>query len=120
MISNCLPPEPQDYTELWLRLREGTALVHGPTVTPPVPGHTAFGHLTSGYDAAYYGYAYSLVFAADMYASVFKEDPLSTQAGKRYRREILEPGGSRDEMESLKAFLGREPNVNAFIEQIQQ
>jgi Zn-dependent oligopeptidase len=97
-------------------MREKTSLVKGPT--PKAPGQAAFAHLAGGYDAGYYGYAYSLVFAADMYAEVFKADPLSAEAGKRYRKEILGPGGSRDEIDSLKAFLGREPNANAFIEQI--
>lgn len=45
---------------------------------------------------------YSLVFAADMYASVFKKDPLDPALGQIYRKEILLPGGSRDELESLK------------------
>ena len=46
---------------------------------------------------------YSLVFAADMYATVFKKDPLDPALGQRYRDEILRPGGSRDELDSLKA-----------------
>ena len=45
---------------------------------------------------------YSLVFAADMYKTVFKKDPLDPKLGARYRKEILLPGGSRDESESLK------------------
>ncbi|KZV95839.1 mitochondrial endopeptidase [Exidia glandulosa HHB12029] len=65
-----------------------------------------------------YGYAYSLVFAADMYRAVFAKDPLSPEAGWLYRKQILGPGGSRDEMDSLKAFLGRPPNSEAFLEQL--
>lgn len=45
---------------------------------------------------------YSLVFAADMYATVFKKDPLDPELGQKYRKEILLPGGSRDELDSLK------------------
>ncbi|KAH7103196.1 Metalloprotease [Auriculariales sp. MPI-PUGE-AT-0066] len=108
--------KPQDYTELWSHLREHTSLVLSPK--PLIAGQASFAHLAGGYDAGYYGYAYSLVFAADMFAQVFKEDPMSPAAGAKYRREILNPGGSRDEIDSLKAFLGREPNANAFIEQI--
>ena len=35
-------------------------------------------------------------------ATVFKKDPLSSASGKLYRDEILFPGGSREETDSLK------------------
>jgi len=35
----------------------------------------------------------------------------------KYRKEILAPGGTRDSAESLKIFLGREPNNKAFLMQ---
>ena len=40
---------------------------------------------------------------------------LDTDTGTRYRREILEVGGSRPAMESFKAFRGREPNIDALL-----
>lgn len=76
------------------------------------------------------------MFAADMYATVFKGDPLDPARGQRYREKILLPGGSRDDIESLKVgvypplsckgwanvcaqdFLGREPNSEAFIKEL--
>jgi Peptidase family M3 len=51
-------------------------------------------------------YMYSLVFAADMYATVFKKDPLDSTLGDQYRRSILVPGGSREEIVSLTVWLG--------------
>ena len=45
---------------------------------------------------------YSLVFASDMYATVFKADPLDPVRGDKYRRCILKPGGSREELDSLE------------------
>jgi len=50
-----------------------------------------------------YRYTYSLVFAADMYATVFKKDPLDPSLGQLYRDKILRVGGSKEEIESLKA-----------------
>ena len=47
-------------------------------------------------------YTYSLVFASDMYATVFKKAPLDPKLGKLYRDKILFVGGSRDDMDSLK------------------
>jgi hypothetical protein len=49
---------------------------------------------------------YSLVFAADMYATVFKKDPLDPALGDKYRKSILVPGGSREELDSLKVCCG--------------
>ena len=48
-------------------------------------------------------YTYALIFATDMYATVFKEDPLDTTCGRRYREKILLPGGSQDEIDLLQA-----------------
>jgi len=106
-----------DYTKLWNDLREQISLVKGGAYQP---GQGTFGHIAGGYDAGYYGYTYSLVFAADMYATVFKKGPLDPKLGKLYRDKILLVGGSRDEMDSLKDFLGREPNPLAFIDEILQ
>lgn len=36
--------------------------------------------------------------------------------GRKYRDEILAPGGTRDSMDSLKAFLGRAPREEPFLE----
>jgi len=105
-----------DYTTLWSNLRTSVSLVKGSDV--PEPGQASFGHIMGGYDAGYYGYTYSLVFAADMYRTVFKQDPLNPILGRQYRRDILLPGGSRDEIESLKHFLGRPPNSNAFLDEV--
>ncbi|KAF8349335.1 metallopeptidase MepB [Amanita rubescens] len=107
--------EPADYTKLWNDLRESISLVKS---GKPCPGQGSFGHITGGYDAGYYGYTYSLVFAADMYATVFKPDPLDPVRGKQYRDKILFYGGSREEMDSLKDFLGRPPNNDAFLKEL--
>ena len=63
-------------------------------------------------------YSYSLVFAADMYQTVFKEDPLDPARGDRYRKSILIPGGSREDLDSLEEMLGRPPNSDAFMKEL--
>ena len=85
-------------------MREQISLVKGKNLGA---GEGTFNHIAGGYDAGYYGYMYSLVFAADMYATVFKPDPLDPKHGKLYRDEILRPGVSRDEIDSLKVRCGR-------------
>lgn len=81
-------------------------------------GFSSFGHLMGGYDSGYYGYLWSEVFATDMYYSKFKADPLNSDVGVLYKTKVIGPGGSRDAMESLKEFLGREPNNSAFLEEL--
>lgn len=53
-----------------------------------------------------------------MFYSVFKNDPMNPEAGRRYRHVVLERGGSQDEMKTLKEFLGREPNMDAFYKEL--
>ena len=80
-------------------MREQISLVKGKNLGA---GEGTFNHIAGGYDAGYYGYMYSLVFASDMYATVFKKDPLDPERGRLYREKILKVGGSRDDIDSLK------------------
>jgi thimet oligopeptidase len=89
----------------------------------PVQPGTAFaayfGHLT-GYDAGYYGYAWAEAIAQDM-ATVFDKAPnryYDKEAGRRLRKEIYEPGDSRDVNESIAKFLGRERSIQPFLKSI--
>ena len=78
-----------------------------------------FGHL-NGYDAGYYGYAWADAIAADM-ATVFekaRDGYLDKQAGMKLRREIYEPGDSRDVNVSIEKFLGRKQSVQPFLKKI--
>ncbi|RPB29709.1 zincin [Terfezia boudieri ATCC MYA-4762] len=102
------------------RLRTEIAGLDGPEggTLEYANGQATFGHLMGRYDAGYYGYLWSQVFSMDMFYTAFKRDPMSGAEGRRYRRVVLRRGGSRDEMEVLKEFLGREPNSKAFLEEL--
>lgn len=77
----------------------------------------AFGHL-DGYAAGYYGYLWALVYAEDVF-SVFAENGIMNQeTGIRYLETILSKGGTKDELEMVKDFLGREPNQKAFLKSL--
>ncbi len=76
-----------------------------------------FGHLI-GYAGAYYSYLWSNVYECDLFTRFKKEGLLNPATGKEYRDKVLAVGSSRYEMETVKDFLGREPNNEAFLEEI--
>jgi Zn-dependent oligopeptidase len=77
----------------------------------------SFGHLMGGYDAGYYGYLWSLVYAKDLFTK-FIDHELDSNIGLKFRNEVLSQGSIRPSMESIRIFLGREPNEDAFIRSI--
>jgi len=75
----------------------------------------AFAHIVGGYDAGYYGYLWSLVYGDDLWSRFESEGVTSPVVGAAYRREILEPGSSRDAEALVEAFLGRPSTNEAFL-----
>lgn len=75
----------------------------------------AFAHLVGGYDAGYYGYLWSVVYGDDLWSRFAAEGITSPVVGAAYRREILEPGSSRDAEALVEAFLGRPSTNEAFL-----
>lgn len=76
-----------------------------------------FGHLMGEYDAGYYGYAWSRVYAADLFTRFEKEGIMSSLAGKDYRG-LLAKAATQDEMKLIVEFLGRKPNDRAFLKSL--
>ena len=104
---------PGDALEIWRRMEGSTALGHVAGTMMPA----SFSHLMGGYEAGYYSYMWSEVLALDM-LSAFGDDLLDPAVGRRYRRCVLEPGGSRPPQDLVEEFLGRPPKPDAFFAEI--
>jgi thimet oligopeptidase len=78
----------------------------------------SFGHLMHGYDAGYYGYMWSLAYAKDLF-SAFQSKEVDPELGQRFKEQVLSQGSIRPSMDSVREFLGREPNEEAFIQSIE-
>jgi thimet oligopeptidase len=78
----------------------------------------SFGHLMGGYDAGYYGYLWSKVYAMEI-TGEFKRDGMTNRTtGLRFRQEVLSQGNMQDGTVLLQNFLGREPGPGAFYERL--
>jgi thimet oligopeptidase len=75
--------------------------------------YSAFGHL-AGYSSAYYTYLWDKVIAEDFFSQFDGANLLGGEAPMRYRRTVLEPGGSGSANDLVRNFLGREQNMAAF------
>jgi len=85
------------------------------TLANPSPGthfYAAFGHL-GGYSSAYYTYLWDKVIAEDFFDQFDHSNLLAGAAPMRYRRTVLEPGGSMSANDLVRSFLGREQNMDA-------
>lgn len=78
----------------------------------------SFGHLMGGYDAGYYGYLWSEVYAQDMFTLFDKNGLSNPEIGVRYRKTILEQGNMQEALDLLKNFLGRESSSEAFFKKL--
>ena len=75
--------------------------------------YASFGHLT-GYSSNYYTYMFDKVIALDFFAQFDPDDLLGCEAGARYRKTVLEQGGSKPGREMVRDFLGRDEEFAAF------
>jgi thimet oligopeptidase len=75
--------------------------------------YASFGHLT-GYSSNYYTYAFDKVIALDFFAQFDAQDLLGCGAGSRYRKAVLEQGGSKPGRQMVRDFLGRDEELQAF------
>jgi thimet oligopeptidase len=79
--------------------------------------YASFTHLT-GYSSNYYTYLYDKAIALDFFGQFNPSNLLDEATSLRYRRLVLEPGGSRPGKTIVRDFLGREQSMDAFAKWI--
>lgn len=78
----------------------------------------SFAHIfAGGYAAGYYSYKWAELLAADAFSAFDESSPFDAGTAKRFRRDILAVGGSRDALTSFVAFRGREPELDPLLRQ---
>ena len=79
---------------------------------------TYFNHIWGGgYSAGYYSYMWCEILDSDAFQA-FREtgDIFNREVASRFEKEILSKGGSRDALEMYIAFRGKEPGIEALLE----
>ncbi|WFD07075.1 mitochondrial intermediate peptidase [Malassezia vespertilionis] len=77
---------------------------------PVVPNSTwqgQFGHLF-GYGATYYSYLFDRAIAARVWQKLFSGNPLSREAGEKFKKEMLQHGGGKNPWSMLSSLLDDE------------
>jgi thimet oligopeptidase len=85
------------------------------TLFAPLAGthlYASFGHL-AGYSSAYYTYMWDKVIAEDFFEQFDSKNLLAADTALRYRRTVLEPGGSVSANDLVQNFLGRAQSMGA-------
>jgi thimet oligopeptidase len=77
--------------------------------------YSSFTHLI-GYTSNYYTYMFDKVIALDFFTQFDRSNLLEGPTAMRYRRAILEPGGSKPGIQLIEDFLGRQQKMDAFAE----
>lgn len=74
---------------------------------------SSFTHLT-GYSSNYYTYLYDKVIALDFFNQFNRTNLLDDPIALKYRKTVLEPGGTVPGKDIVQQFLGREQSIEAF------
>lgn len=76
----------------------------------------SFAHIfAGGYAAGYYSYKWAEVLSSDAFSAFEEAGLFDAETARRWRDEVLATGGSRDAIESFKAFRGRAPEIDALM-----
>ena len=76
-----------------------------------------FGHIMNGgYSAGYYSYKWAEVLDADAFSLFLQNGIFDHDTALRFRREILERGGTDTPMKLYERFRGQKPSIDALLE----
>lgn len=108
-------PGPVNATEVSRRIYND---IYGLSQPGGIHQPATFGHIMDDYDAGYYGYLWSKVYALEIVETFKQEGMTNRTTGMRFRDEILSQGNMQDGKELLRNFLGRDPGVGALYDHI--
>ena len=99
---------PVNVTEVW---NETCVEIKGRPAVAGTRQPASFSHLMGGYDAGYYGYLWSKVYALNVVDTFEHDGMTNTTTGLRFRNDVLARGNMEDGTVLLTNFLGHEPGV---------
>lgn len=103
------PNTGSDITTLTKEIRKQVAVVQQPEFNRFAH---AFSHIFGGgYAAGYYSYKWAEVLAADAWSAFEQQGIFSVELADRFRRTILEIGGTVEVSDAFKAFRGRPAKI---------
>jgi peptidyl-dipeptidase Dcp len=77
---------------------------------------TSFSHIfAGGYAVGYYGYKWAEVLDADAFSVFSKEGIFNKEIALKFRKEILEKGGTVQPQILYKNFRGKEATIDALL-----
>ena len=84
---------------------------------PPRYRTNYFLHIwANGYAAGYYAYPWTRMLGQDAFAWFEEHGGLTRANGQRFRDMILSRGNTLDYAEMFRAFTGRDPSINAYVD----
>jgi len=104
-----------DTTATWKRIQEAVTPNQFVAGTHP---QASFGHLMGGYDAGYYGYQWSKVYAQDMFTAFQSAGLENAAIGMKYRTDVLAPARTYEPDAEVAKLLGRPMSPNAFYQEL--